>query len=204
MIVRYSTMTQNQPQVPPKPKKGKKRWLTPARATIIAAFVAVGGGVAGAYIAPQNKPTTVPAPSASPTPLGAAILTIDEPTTGDINYQDSYSGKALNLRPGQLVWTFNQTVSGGKVSDKVYPDTGPCTVDYSRQEWACTGADEVYVGSKPPDHNTYMVCAAIIDAQTAFAIVDDLRSGKKDFSMPLSSLPSIQDGGPSCMSVHRL
>jgi hypothetical protein len=153
----------------------------------------------GAYIAPQNKAASTPVPSASSTPLGAASVTINEPSTGDITWKDSYSGEAVNLQPGQLVWTFNQGVAGGGFSDKVYPDTGPCAVDYSHQQWTCT---DVFVGSEV-DHGTYEVCAAIIDTTTAFGIVDDLRSGKKDFSMPLSSFPTIHDGTPSCMSVHR-
>jgi len=168
---------------------------------MIAPLVLVVGGIAGAYLAPQDKAATVPAPSAPSTPPGAAGLTINEPPSGNIAWKDNYSGAATNLQPGQLVWTFNQTVKAGNISDKVYPDTGPCTIDYAHQQWTCT---RVFVGSPPPDHNTYVVCAAIIDTQTAFAIVDDLRSGKKDFSMPLATLSSIHDGGPACMSVHRV
>lgn len=195
-------MTQSLQPAAPKPKKSKKRWkLNPARATILAALIAVVGGVAGAYIAPQHGATTPPAASVSSTSLGPATLSIVEPPAADIHFEDNYHGRVTNLRPGQLIWTFNQTVTGGKVSEKVYPDTGPCTVNYSQHQWKCIG---VYVGSAPPDHNTYIVCAAIIDTQTAFAIVDDLRSGKKNFSIPLSTLPSIHDGESSCMPVHRV
>src|SRR5712692_4918148 len=128
MAVRCLAMTPTpSPSQLPKPKKGKKgRWLTVPRATILAALIAVGGGVAGAYIAPQNKGAPTPAPSVSSTPLGPASLTINQPSTGDIHWKDNYSGEAMSLRPGQLVWTFNQTVAGGSISDKVYPDTGPC------------------------------------------------------------------------------
>jgi hypothetical protein len=185
----------------PKPKKRKKKpRLTIAWATVIAAVIAGGFGFAGGYFSQHNTAAATPAPSTSTTPLGPASLTITQPLTGDIHWKDNYSGQAINLQPGQLVWTFNQTVTGGNISDKVYPDTGPCMVDYTHQQWACTG---VYVGSES-DNKTYMVCAAIIDSKTAFAIVDDLRSEKKDFSIPLSSLPSINDKPPSCMSVHRI
>lgn len=77
MTVRYSTMTQSLQPAVPKSKKGKKRWkLNPARATILAAFIAVVGGVAGAYIAPQNAATTPPASSVSSTSLGPATVNI--------------------------------------------------------------------------------------------------------------------------------
>ena len=177
-------------------KKKKRRGLTTAWATVLAAIIAGAAGFAGGYFPKKDTGTITPAPSAS---LGPEVLTINQPPSGDISWKDDYSGKAMNVRPGHLVWTFNQTVTNGKVSSKVYPDTGPCMVDYARQQWACSG---VFVGSKA-DNKTYMICAAIIDASTAFTIVDDLRSGAKDFSIPLDNLPSIHDGTSSCMSAHR-
>lgn len=134
-------------------------------------------------------------------------MTITSPLTGIINYPDSYSGKAFNLRPGQLVWTFNQPVNTGTgaIDQATYPDSGPCDVNYSRQLWVC---HKVYIG-RVQDTGTYRVCVAILNTTQAFEVVTLLKDTKAPRKLGLkfsflSPPPYIHDHTPACMSARRV
>jgi hypothetical protein len=157
-------------------------------AAVAAALIGVGGGLLG----------RVTAPTPSNEPQGTARVTITPPANGDIRHKESYSGRAVNLRPGQLVWTFNQSVGTNGPSDRVYPNSGPCTVDYKNHVWSCR---DIYVGELK-DTRPFMVCAAIISDSQALQIVNKLRT--HDIWFSLSDLPYITDRTPECMPVHRI
>jgi hypothetical protein len=186
----------------PSAKKKKKKKLTMPWATVITGIITAGIGAGVTYVASSGASTATPTPSPSASLVVPAVLTIDQPPSADITWKDNYYGTALNLQPGQLVWIFGQVVTQGKPSTKVYPQIGPCAVDYTKHKWSC---EAEYMGKKPPtvDNKTYEVCAAIIDSNMAHAIVSALSAGQQGYSLPLSQLPFIHDGTPSCMSVRR-
>lgn len=170
--------------------KGRKLKVDPGIAAIIAAVIGLGGIFLGRV--------TAPAPGTSNSSQGATSVTINSPVNGDISYQDSYSGNVANLRPGQLVWTFNQPVGQTGPGESVFPNSGPCAVNYSNHTWICR---DLYVGTFK-DSRTYMVCAAVISTSEALQIVNQLRSTQ--IWLPLASVPYVTDHSPECMSVHRI
>ena len=147
-------------------------WATAlvALATVVSASITL----AGTYLVKPASSGAKPASTASKSAEGPTSVTITPPESGTIHHLDSYSGKVYNLRLGQLVWTFNQSVARktGSISPVTYPDSGPCVVNYSKRTWAC---DNVYVGSTN-DTGMYRVCAAILSSSDAFAVVDLLRN----------------------------
>jgi hypothetical protein len=103
---------------------------------------------------------------------GPALASIIPPVSGDISHRQSYSGHVENLRRGQLVWIFNQTVSGKGPSDRVCPGSGPCPVSFSQKTWSCR---DIYIGL-PSDARTFMIFAAVISDADAAQIVAKLRT----------------------------
>jgi hypothetical protein len=185
----------------------RRKWsIDVGWATLIAGALSALAVLAASFYAGTRVPASAPAaPPALTTAQGPARVTINLPLTGDIHHLDSYSGKALNLKPGQLVWTFNQSVSkDGSFSTNTYPDSGPCMIDYKQRTWSCP---HIYVGN-PNDNGTYRVCAAILNASDAFTVVELLRNtlaSVRGYKFWFTSPPSyIDDKSPSCMSVHRV
>jgi hypothetical protein len=188
-------------------QKGQGKWkLDAGWATVISAAIGAVALIAVAFFAGTNVPASTSmssSPSASRSPVS---VTINPPLTGDISHLDSYSGNAINLAPGQLIWTFNQSVNGktGSISPRTYPDTGPCLIDYSKQTWTCSN---IYVGNVN-DTGIYHVCVAVLTAPDAFAVVSLLRNtlanASTGYKFWLSSPPYyIHDNTSACMSVHR-
>ena len=187
--------------------KGQGKWkLDAGWATVISAAIGAVALLAVAFFAGTNVPASTSTSSSSSASHGHASVTINPPPTGDISHLDSYSGNAMNLAPGQLVWTFNQSVNvkTGSISPRTYPDTGPCLVNYSKQTWTCSN---IYVGNVS-DTGTYYVCAAILTAPDAFSVVSLLRNtlanASTGYKFWFSSPPLyIHDNTSACMPVHR-
>jgi hypothetical protein len=99
------------------------KWFYPV-ASWAAIFALIAFGV---YVADQGRQQRPPP--------GTGMVTINSPVNGDVTHQDSYSGNVSNLGQGQLVWTFNQPVDTNGPSEQVYPNSGPCPVDYSSHTW---------------------------------------------------------------------
>lgn len=130
--------------------------------------------------------------SVAETQPGPPMVTITPPGSGQIHWIDSYKGDVKNLQAGQLVWTFNQAVN----SHSLYPDTGPCNVDYVHQQWTC---DNIYVGGQS-DTGLFRVCVTILSAAQAFQAVDHLRSGTL---YPQPDPPTVDVKSFACMIVAR-
>jgi hypothetical protein len=169
----------------------KRRKIDQGLATVIAAMI----GLAAAWLGGR---ATAPAATASSDGAGGrARISIIPPASGNISHHESYSGNVDDLHRGQLVWIFNQTVGVNGPSDRVYPGSGPCPVNYDQHTWSCR---EIYIGL-PRDTRTFMICAAIISEAEAAQIVGKL-SGH-DAWLTLVDTPYIADSAPACMSVHR-
>lgn len=181
----------------------RRRTVDAGLATIVAACILAGGGVGGGFIGratASGTTLTSTTPKATPAP---ASVTIAPPTTGDIPYYSTLSGRVYNLQRGQLVWTFFQLVSvDGSLGSQTYPTNGPCTVNYASQTWICPNA---YIG-KETDNEIYRVCAAILNFSEAFAVVKLIENTYASNNLPYwfaSPPPYIQDNPAACMSVHR-
>jgi len=195
------------PPPPDSPEK-RKRAVNANVATILAACILAIGTVGGAYIGRATASKTTPTPTASAAAHGPPTLTITPPNKFTIPLINTFSGSAINLQPGQIVWTFNQYVAGKHklFSKDTYPNSGPCVVDYARQTWTCPN---IYIGSVN-DNNFYHVCAAILSPSDAFVVVNLLRNtfaNRKTHSNLrfwfTSVPPYIHDNSPACMSVQR-
>jgi hypothetical protein len=123
-------------------------------------------------------------------------VTIDGKVDGYIQYPDTFSGVAANLKPGQVVWTFNQSVTGRQSSTAVYPNSGPCMVGGGR--WTC----KLWIGAAK-DTGAYKVCVAVLDPPLAMQIVQGFRGDAQNYHLPLSSLPVIKDNGRDCNVFRR-
>jgi hypothetical protein len=133
---------------------------------------------------------------------GPASVTINLPPRLRIPLISNLSGDEKNLRPGELVWTFNQNIQGsgsGPYSPTTYPDSGPCTVNYVAQTWSCRG---IYIG-KSYDTSYYRICVAIISTEQAIVVVNTLRKADHEIFFP--SPPNyVHDNSKACMSVERM
>lgn len=116
------------------------------------------------------------------------------------------SGTVYNLKPGQVVWTFNQPISGPGASSDFFADTGPCAI--TGNTWSCSN---IYIGESPTVKNpkagqgTYLIWAVILSDQDAFNIVNDLRCNSiPDHSCPtISTLPGTDIAQPQKITVYR-
>ena len=125
---------------------------------------------------------------------------------GIIGQVVNLSGTVYNLKPGQVVWTFNQPISDQAGSSDFFADTGPCAITGS------TGScNNIYIGESPTAKNpkaglgTYLIWAAIISNQDAFNIVDDLRcNSTQGHPCPsISTLPGSDITQPQKITVYR-
>jgi hypothetical protein len=116
------------------------------------------------------------------------------------------SGTVHNLKPGQVVWTFNQPISGQPGAGTYFADTGPCAV--TGITWSC---NNVYIGDAPsltdPEagKGTYLVWAIILSDQDAFNVVDELRchSTAGHPCPTISKLPGTDIAQPQKITVIR-
>lgn len=200
-------MTKN-PEVPPPSSvtgEGRRKLSVDAGlASIICACIALVPSSATFVVTKllaSSSSSTVTKTTAKATPR----VSISEPPSGMVDYMSSYSGKVVNLGPGQMVWTFNQPVIHESISPLTYPNTGPCTVDYAKGTWSCA---DIYVGSQN-DTGSYRVCAAILDSAEAFAVVNLLRNahvGKASANIFWFTAPPsyIHDYSNACTTIRRL
>ena len=181
-------------------------WTALFDLTVVGALCVCAALVLSAVLSPAKKAT----PLVSTLAHGPASVTIKPPRSFDIPLINNFSGSEVNLQPGQLVWTFNQNIeSDGKISPTTYPDSGPCTVNYALGTWDCRG---IYIGNTT-DNRYYHVCAAVLSASDALAVVNLLRNtlaSRQQHPDPnlkiwfASPPPYIHDDTPACMSVHRI
>jgi hypothetical protein len=187
-----------------------RRVVDIGRATILAACITAAGVVLAAFIggrASVSGATPTPTASSKAT-YGPTSVAITPPKNFNIPLVNTLSGHEVNLQHGELVWTFNQYVSkDGSFSQRTYPNSGPCTVDYTRQTWVCSN---IYIGSAN-DNRSYKVCAAILSTSDALQVVNLLRNTRanrnKDPNLRFwfnSPPPYIHDATPACMAVHRI
>lgn len=175
-------------------------------ATIVAAVILAGGGVAGIFIGRATTSGTASALTTSKQAHEPASATITPPVTGDVPYSSTFFGRVDNLQTGQLVWTFFQPVNAnGSFGSTTYPTAGPCTINFASRVWTCHKA---YVG-KPNDNGIYRVCAAILNLPQAYTVVKLIENTYAAPKMKLptwfSSPPSyVHDNSPSCTTVHRV
>jgi hypothetical protein len=118
-------------------------------------------------------------PGIQPTRLGR----IKTPGPGvPVDQVVNLSGAVYNLKPDQLVWTFNQPLGSS-----YFPDSGPCPV--SGNTWQCNG---IYIGNDgAAGIGVYRIWAVVVNDQDAFNIVNELRcvSTKEDPCPSINVLP---------------
>jgi hypothetical protein len=117
------------------------------------------------YYASHNSSTSGASGSASQLALGPF-----EAPNGDSNipWTISLSGPVSGLKPGQMVWTLNESL---KTPGIYYPDTGPCSV--SAGTWTCT---DLHIGIEGKSGlGKYRIWAVVVSSSDAFEIVDEIR-----------------------------
>jgi hypothetical protein len=111
---------------------------------------------AAATVAAQGEPTT---------------LKLDNPPdSGTFSSPGTISGEVTNLKPRELIWTFNQPYDEhGKPVRVIYANPGPCPMD--GEKWQCAN---VYVGDQKKDEgHTFDVWVAVVSEEQANAIVGE-------------------------------
>jgi hypothetical protein len=219
-----SLMATGSPPPPTTTGKPKRtaRQVDVGLATIVAACILAGGGVAGVFIgratAPSNTATsTTPKATPGKSTSSPASVTITPPVSGNIPFESTLSGQIVNLQSGQLVWTFFRNVSSdGSLASQVYPIAGPCVVNFTDQTWTCAKA---YIGKQKDDHGAYRVCAAILNFQESFEVVQLIENTyanvnpiSSSTANPSANLPDwfasppsyLHDSPSSCMTVRRI
>jgi hypothetical protein len=167
-------------------------------------------------VKPANTPVSIaPAPAVDASPSFAApstpapeatsvaTATINQPPSGKVNRVEDYSGFVSGLQQGQLVWTLTQLVHGdGSVSSEVYPNPGPCDVDYVTDTWECPN---LTIGSSSANGASFRICAVIVNEGQAGQIKALLQAKTSPGSVWWLSLPLpyIHEGTPACMTVTR-
>jgi hypothetical protein len=137
----------------------RNTWLTVIGGILVAAIT---GGLT--YYAGHGSNTGIPRPVSQLT-LGSFGA-----PNGDSNipWEVSLSGPVSGLKPGQMVWTFNEFL---KTPGTYYPDTGPCAVNAGT--WRC---DHVHIGTGGKDGlGKYRIWAVVVSSSDAFKIVATLR-----------------------------
>jgi hypothetical protein len=120
---------------PTKDASEKQGWLTNPRAVMLAAVLTVIGGLLGALItawvtlrADAHSTTSAALPTVS------IATPVDDSLTGPIL---TVSGTASNLKGGQTVWVYVQSVSPTETpSTRFYLAYGPCPVGQNHI-WTC-------------------------------------------------------------------
>lgn len=125
--------------------------------------ILASAGVAGALIQAHAGSTTPAAP------FGVRSISIDPTKDGTISYPTALEGDVSGLQPGEMVWTFNQPTDNPAAV--VYPNSGPCVVDYDHKRWRCS---RTYIGA-PADRGGFRIWAAVVNEEQAFETVEALR-----------------------------
>jgi hypothetical protein len=132
---------------------------------------------------------------------------INEPgSDGVIGEVVALSGTVYNLKPGQMVWTFNEPTAQQPGAGSIYADSGPCTV--SGNTWSC---NDIYIGESPTiadpklGQGSYIILAAIISDQDAFTLVNDLRCHTTPTNPcpGLTTVPGTDISKPQQITVYR-
>jgi hypothetical protein len=143
-----------------------------------------------------------PAAASSPPILGSFITPGNNDTIG--NVVPTLSGHVSGLKPGEMVWTFNESQSQ---RNTYFPNSGPCEV--SAGVWTC---HDIYIGpaasSKNPNlgKGNYQIYAVIVTDQDAFDIVDHLRCNptpKSPCTQTYSTLPGNDIAPAQSVTVDR-
>lgn len=143
-----------QPSQPPtnpgtvhKPKSVELTWRVWLLGTLGAAAITAGGGAIGHALS-QNDGTSAANP---PT------ISFSDQQPGDGAHVDRLvpilSGSVSDLQPGQMVWTFNASMSNPTL---LYPNLGPCPVDGNT--WTC---NDIYLG-QDKDYCTQFILWAVV------------------------------------------
>jgi hypothetical protein len=182
---------------------GKRRGLTTAKATILAALIGlVATGVVTVvtmYHGAEAKTTPAPTPAPS--------ISIDAQATGirQVKEQDDYSGTVKNLQENQVVWMFNQqlthTNNPKALPSAIYADSGPCNV--TGDHWSCDGITVGEPAGNPNAPGTYRVWVAVIDLQTAFRLVQSLQNAADSGHIPDHPEPPSVAGAIDHVDVMR-
>jgi hypothetical protein len=170
----------------------RSAWLQ-AASIVVAALI----GAAAVYqFGPRQSTTT------APPALGVIISPSNDSTVG--NPIPELSGRVSNLRPGEMVWTFNAPQSQGGA---YYPNTGPCPV--TGGVWTC---HNIYLGPAATPQNprlgngNYVIWAVIVSDSDAFDIVTHLRCNptpKNTCVQAYSTLPGTDIASPQSITVDR-
>jgi hypothetical protein len=137
----------------------RNTWLTVIGGILVALITGLTTYYAGHG---SNTGTSGPVSQLTLDPFGAP--------NGDSNigWTVSLSGPVSGLRPGQMVWTFNEPLQEPRT---YYPDTGPCSV--SAGTWTCDG---VHIGVEgTAGLGKYRIWAVVVSTSDAFNIVNVLR-----------------------------
>jgi hypothetical protein len=186
--------------------EGRRQRRSQIIAALIGAFALVISSVITGFVTWANtrNSTSGPQVAGSGNPrLGPIDLPGDNGIIGQVV---NLSGTVYNLKPGQVVWTFNQPISGQAASSGFFADTGPCAV--TGNTWSCSN---VYIGISPTakdskaGQGTYLIWAVILSDQDAFNIVNDLRcNSTPSHSCPtISALPGTDIAQPRKITVYR-
>lgn len=136
---------------------------------IVVALLSLGGNVFQGL----TRSTTGHNSSA---PVQVVLDPIQNPSDGSsINGYVDISGSVSGLKPGQMVWTFNEPYnSQGNPSGSYFPNTGPCEV--SGDTWHCSHIAIGAVGGGPiAGLGRYRIWAAVVSDSDAFSIVTAIR-----------------------------
>jgi hypothetical protein len=76
-------------------------------------------------------------------------------------------GESKNLRPGQLIWTYNQPIHADGSKGPLYPDPGPCPVGPDGG-WTC---DAGFAGEAKSRGQRFMLWAMVVDERQGYAAI---------------------------------
>ena len=133
-----------------------------------------------------------------------------------ISHIVNLSGSVSGLKPGDMVWTFNEPLFPNARGGIYYPDTGPCLVQ--SETWTC---NSVAIGPKYTKDSRkvlgpYRIWAVVLDEADAFDVVARIRCfpigtpSKPHVTLKAScpdsyqSLPGRDISSPPVITVTRL
>jgi hypothetical protein len=188
----------------PNTTPNNRRFLTDSRATLIGAIITAAAALVATFFGGRlsSSGSSVTATAQAPS-LGPINLPGNDGTIGAVV---DLSGTVHNLKPGQVVWTFNQPISGDPATGTYFAETGPCAI--SGDTWSC---NNVYIGdavsSADPEagKGNYLIWAVILSDQDAFNVVDELRchSTNGHPCPTISKLPGTDIAQPQKVMVIR-
>lgn len=186
--------------------EGRRQRRNQIFVALIGAFALVASSVITGFVTwanTRNSTSGHQAGGSGNPSLGPMNLPGDNGIIGQVV---NLSGTVYNLKPGQVVWTFNQPISGQAASSGYFADTGPCAI--TGNTWSCSN---IYIGESPTAENpkagqgTYLIWAVILSDQDAFNVVNDLRcnSAPSHPCPTISTLPGTDIAQPQKITVYR-